>query len=281
MAVFALLLVLACKPPTGGVDGRLPKNSPAWSFVAHHHDGTPAVVAHRGASVDAPENTLAAYREAIQQGAKIAETDVHLSADGRVVVIHDANTLRTTGSDALVIDSPWASLRELDAGGWFSPAFSGERLPELGELLDLTRGKMVLIVEIKAGARVVEPVRALIDARGMRPEVIIFSFDPAAVAESRRVMPDVPAVFLLTPSGERYAEVDVATAAATGANAVGFSHRHLDKPIFDAAHSAGLPVFVWTIDDPARAMEIRDWGADAIITNRPAVIAAALEKAGA
>ena len=273
------LLLTACKPPAGGIEGSV-NTSPAWSIVARH-DGDPVVVAHRGASAYRPENTLASYKEAIRLGAKVAETDVHMSSDGHVVIIHDPTTDRTTGVAHVVSDTTWAELRTLDAGSWFAPEFKGEPLPELGELLDLTHHKIVQIIEIKAGAGVVDAVRTTIDARGMRPEVIIFSFDASAVAEARRQMPDVPGVYLLeAASGDKYTPDDVARVAATGANAAGFSAARLNPETVKAAHDAGYPVFVWTVNEPTKALEARDLGADLIITNAPDLIESTLRPKG-
>lgn len=256
------------------------KTTPAWRIVARH-EGSPVVVAHRGASAYAPENSLAAYRKAIKLGAKAAETDVHMTLDGHVVVMHDTSTDRTTGVPHVLAQTPWSDLQKLGVGTWFAPEFAGERLPDLGQLLDVTRGRMVLVVEIKAGTGIVEGVRQAVDARGMRPEIVIFSFDASAIAEARSAMPDVPAVYLLKPQGERYSPADVGTAAATGATAVGFSYTRLDPPTIDAAHAAGYPVFVWTVNDPDVARALRDQGVDAIISDKPDVVEHALRPPGA
>ena len=278
-----LFVLTACKPPSGGVEGNVitdPRMSPAWQIVSFH-TGDPVVVAHRGASAYRPENTLASYKEAIRLGARVAETDVHMSSDGHVVVIHDPTTDRTTGVAHVVADTTWAELRTLDAGSWYGPEFAEEKLPELGELLDVTHGKIVQIIEIKAGTGVVDGVRETVDARGMRPEVIIFSFDASAVAEARRQMPDVPGVYLLeASSGDKYSPEDVARVAATGANAAGFSAARLNPETVQAAHAAGYPVFVWTVNESAKALELRELGADLIITNAPDLIEGALRPKG-
>lgn len=273
------LLALACaiEPiPEPGV----PPPTPAWQIVARHPE-VPAVVAHRGASEVAPENTLAAYREALARGALAAETDVHLSADGHVVVIHDATLRRTTGAEGAVAETEWEAIRALDAGSWFGDAFAGEPVPELGELLDLVRGRMVLCVEIKAGTGIVEAVRRHVDARGMRPEVIVFSFDARAVREAKATMPDVPAVFLARPAGEppTYGTAAVDAARATGADAVGFAHRFLGAEAVDAAHAAGLPVFTWTVNAAEDLDRVRALGVDVVISDAPDRVTALLQSA--
>lgn len=227
------------------------------------------IVAHRGAPAHAPENTLGSYRAAMAAGAVIAETDVHMTGDGHVVVIHDATTDRTTGVAGRVAAMSWEQLTALDAG-------QGERLPELGELLDLLRGNMQLCLELKAGVGLVPAVVERIDARGMRGDIIIFTFDPVLFAEARAAMPDVPALYLTRPFGETYTVQNVADAVALSASAIGFSHRFLPREIVDAAHVAGLPVFTWTVNTPEDALRMREWGVDGIITDDPAMVRATL-----
>lgn len=263
-----LAVGLGCRP-AASAEPPVPPTPPAWALAAHHH-GAPLVVAHRGASAFAPENTLASYREALARGALAAETDVHLSADGRVVVMHDPTVERTTGVPGAVAEMTWDALRALDAGAWFGSAFAGEPVPELGEVLDLVRGRMVLCVEIKAGAGVVEAVRAEVDARAMRPDVVVFSFDPAAVAAAKAAMPDVPAVLLIrrqdTPGVD---DAVLAQARALRADAVGFDHRALTPSLVEVAHAAGLPVFSWVVNDAADLERVVAWGVDVVISDAP------------
>lgn len=267
--MFALSALLACHlPPPGEAPVSLP--APARALVARHPDG-PWVVAHRGASAYAPENTLASYREALARGAVAAETDVHLSLDRHVVVMHDPTPARTTGAPGAIAELPWDALRGLDAGAWFDGAFAGEPVPELGELLDLTRGRLVLCIEIKAGDGIVEAVRERVDARGMRGDVVVFSFDAAAVTGAKAAMPDVPAVWLARRPGQGapYAPAVVDEARALGVDAVGFDHRALSAEVVAAAHAAGLPVFTWTVNAEADARRVATMGVDVLIGDAP------------
>jgi glycerophosphoryl diester phosphodiesterase len=248
----------------------VPAPVPASPNLARHPD-RPVVVAHRGASAYAPENTLASYREALARGAVVGETDVHVAADGHVVVMHDPTLDRTTNQKGPIAELGWDAIRTADAGSWFGTGFAGEPVPDLGALLDLTRGRMVLCVELKAGAGVVERVRAAIDERAMRGDVIVFSFNPDFVRDSRAAMTDVPALLLASPSGEprAYTGEEVALALSVGANAIGFSHRLGSAELVAGAHAAGLPVFVWTVDEEADVAKVRAWGVDGIISNAP------------
>ncbi|MBM4365085.1 MAG: glycerophosphodiester phosphodiesterase [Deltaproteobacteria bacterium] len=279
-----LPILLACAAQRPGVEPPVAA-SPAWSLAARH-PGSPWVVAHRGASAYAPENTLAAYREALARGAIAVETDVHVAATGEVVVSHDATTLRTTGVDRVIADTPWRELRALDAGRWFGEAFAGEPLPLLSELLALLKGRAVLCLELKAGKDLVALAAADVDRAGQRGEVVIFSFDAAFIAEARALLPDVPAVHLLVPlapdlpdgTHAPYAPGDIEPARASGATAVGFAYKYLSAEVVAAAHEAGFPVFAWTVNDEADALRVRDLGADVIISNRPDAVQAALSR---
>jgi glycerophosphoryl diester phosphodiesterase len=155
------------------------------------------VVAHRGASAEGPENTLAAFRLALEQGAPAVECDVHLSADGFPVVIHDETVDRTTNGKGAVAALTRAALRRLDAGSWRGNRFAGEPIPTLEETLDLCAGRARLFIELKAGRAQEERVR-LVDvtleavAGAPRTEVAVISFDPEVVALVARRRPDLP-----------------------------------------------------------------------------------------
>ena len=121
------------------------------SFHAHSQHRV-QIVAHRGASAYAPENTLAAFRKAIELGADVLELDVHQSIDNQLVVIHDGTVDRTTSGKGTVKDCTVAALKQLDAGSWFSPQFSGERIPTLEEVFGSTPDSINLLIELKAGS---------------------------------------------------------------------------------------------------------------------------------
>jgi len=248
--------------------------SPAWALVRRHPD-RPLVVAHRGASGQAPENTLAAYRLALAQGARAAETDVFLTADGHVVALHDRTLDRTTDGTGAVADHTLAQLRSLDAGSWFDPGFAGEGVPTLGELLDLTRDAAVLCVEIKAGDGIVAAIAEQLDARAMRDQVVIFSFDADAVGQAGVVLPDVPSLLLASRSGSPriYDPGVIDQALLLAADALGFNHQALTQSLVDGAHAAGLAVFTYTVNKQADLMRVRELGVDGVITDWPERVA--------
>ena len=127
--------------------------------------GQPSVIAHRGASADAPENTLAAFRKGWELTDAV-ELDVHVTADGKLVVMHDDNTKRTTGVDYKIAATPAEKIRTLDAGKWKGTQFTGEHVPFLSEVLDAMPAGKKLVIELKAGMPVVEPVKDAVLASG-------------------------------------------------------------------------------------------------------------------
>lgn len=141
MRFFNLLLVMTCVLVTG-----------CATFRAGAPEGVVNVIAHRGASQDAPENTLAAFRLARDMGADWFELDCHLTRDGEVVVIHDSELERTTGDKGIVEDSDLAYIKGLDAGNWKNPKYAGERIPTFAESLDFAKGTIGVYVEIKNSA---------------------------------------------------------------------------------------------------------------------------------
>jgi glycerophosphoryl diester phosphodiesterase len=151
--------------------------------------------AHRGASAEAPENTLAAFRRALAVGADGIELDVHLSADGVPVVIHDETLERTTDGAGPVSAQSLAGLASLDAGGWFAPEFSGEGVPTLAEVLRLLAGRLRLNLEVKdarAGWAVLDLLRHF-----PQTDAVLSSFDHSLLARLRRIAPDLPLAMLV------------------------------------------------------------------------------------
>lgn len=250
--------------------------------MSRHH---PLVVAHRGDSASAPENTVAAFDEAWRRGADAIEGDFRLTADGVVVCLHDETLERTTGDPRRIADVPARALRELEAGSWFEAGFVGERLPLLEEVLSLVPPGRRLLLEIKSGPETVEPIAALLAESGLAPrQVVIIAFDEDVVRTSRRLLPDHSAWLL---SGFRRAsdgtwsptvEELLARTARCGADGLGVQGRVevVDRDFVAACHEADLTLNVWTVDDPGDARRLADVGVDSITTNRPGRIRNAL-----
>lgn len=248
------------------------------------------VTAHRGASHDAPENTLAAFRLAWEQGADAIEGDFRLSADGGIVCMHDADTQRTCGVRHVVADTPLPALVALDAGAWKSPAFAAERCPTFAAVLATVPAGRRFFVELKTGPEIVPVLRREIEAHAPPPDaLVIIAFDERTVAACRRELPGIPVHWLTgfkeEPKGSgRWtpSAADVAAAVRrSGAHGVGLrgDRRVVDRAFLAALAAEGVREFhVWTVDDPDDARFFAAAGAMGITTNRPALIRAALER---
>ncbi len=240
-----------------------------------HTNHTPQVIAHRGGANLAPENTLAAFRNAIRLGADMIEIDVEQTADSVVMVLHDTKVDRTTDGEGHLEKLTYDYVKKLDAGSWFSEKYQDERLPTLDETLELIDGKVILLIEIKDGSerypgierRTVE----LIHEYKAKPWVIVQSFNKKAIDRVKALDPEIRTYYLM---GGRFREF-YKEAIAKG-SAFKFDHegvavhkRELDKEDIVGLKKMGIKTFVWTVDDPADMQNFIDWGVDGIITDAP------------
>jgi glycerophosphoryl diester phosphodiesterase len=240
--------------------------------------GRPLVLGHRGASAGAPENTLAAFRLAMAQGADGVELDVWRCATGEVVVAHDEDLQRVAGAPLRIADSPLAALRALDVGSWKGEAFRGERIPLLAEVLEALPHAVVNIELKGRGSRDLSLAHAAAEViwrAGAGGRVVVSSFDWRLVAAFRVAAPDVPVGLLF--DGTRAWQLRT----FIGIRALRPAAVHPDRALATDARirrwaARGLAVNVWTVDDPAEAARLARAGAAAVITNEPARVRAAL-----
>jgi glycerophosphoryl diester phosphodiesterase len=249
----------------------------------------PMITAHRGASHDAPENTLAAFRLAWQQDADAIEGDFRLSADGEIVCIHDADTKRTCGVQLVVAKTPFDRLRDLDYGRWKAVSYAGEPCPTLAEVLESVPAGKQFFVELKTGPEIVAPLTRLLDQGTIDLDsLVIIAFDEETVAACKRELPSVKAHWLTSfretekGSGEWLptAGMIAETVASCGADGVGMQGRRdtIDAAFVKTLTDRGVGEFhVWTIDEPADARYFADLGAIGITTNKPGFLRSSLE----
>ncbi len=244
---------------------------------------TPLVVAHRGNSVVAPQNTLAAFEAAWRAGADLIELDLHVAADGAVVVIHDEEVDATTDGSGEVAAMTLAQLRALDAGAGFAPAYAGQRIPTLGEVLTFftRRPRIGLLLELKGiwepadAARVTQAIHA---AR-LDDRAIVQSFYPQTVAALRDAAPDLRRGALIERRHEGLVDICAALGVMTCNPEVDLVLA--DPSLVSELHAAGLQVMVWTADDAEQWETLIALGVDAIITDRPDRLAGWLAGRGA
>ncbi|MCO5172146.1 MAG: glycerophosphodiester phosphodiesterase [Planctomycetes bacterium] len=247
------------------------------------------VIAHRGASADAPENTLAAVREAVRQTAHAIEVDLHQTRDGAVVALHDADVGRTTDGRGRVGDMTLAEVRALDAGSWFAPEHAGERVPTLAEVLAATPHDVLLVLEVKDGGcvypgieeRVVAAVRAAGRPRGA---TVLKSFDPDVLETFAALAPELPRLYVVVarvpwlglaidrrPRLTDPLERDVTWLQVHAAFVTGRLVRR--------AHERGYRIVAWDAQSECRMRRMIELGVDAIETDHPARLRALLEAA--
>ena len=240
----------------------------------------PWVIAHRGASGHAPENTIAAFRRAVELGAGFIETDLHLTRDAKFVAIHDATLERTTSGRGAVHNATLAELRELDAGQWYDREFAGERIPTLEEVLDFSRDNdVVFYLEVKYDVAwgMHHTLVAAIRKAENAARTIVISFDPSTIAAVRRVDPSIM-VGLLADDTDQAARPDlVKTAQKAGARQLCIQSSILTSELVDQAHGADLQVATWTINDSQGMRAAVHAGVDGIMTDLPDRLRAILE----
>ncbi len=252
------------------------------------------VIAHRGASADAPENTLSAVHLAWQQGADAAEIDVQLTADGELIAIHDETMLRTGGVDWAVKDRTLAELKTLDVGSWKSPQFAGERIPTLAEVLDIVPLGKRLFIEVKCGVDAIpELVRVLSAVKTAREQTVLIGLDFDTIVAVKRALPNRIACWVTeqlwstrlacNDAGEPPA-LRPPTAElierAVAAKLDGLDINNLsERPPGDIGQitRTGLQAYVWTVNSAERAAWHQAEGIHGITTDVPARLIATLK----
>ena len=235
-------------------------------------------ISHRGESLDAPENTLAAFRLSFERQSDGMECDVHLTTDGKIVVCHDADTARM-GSDRLDVDkSSSAELRAITVSGQFQEKYPGEKIPFLSETFQFIGENREYYIELKSSDPALVPALAReVRASGIPAEQIVFiSFNGELISLMKKEMPQCRALWLndlrreygIVTSGELIAELE-----KLGVDGVdGWSHPDITCELVDAVHRAGKIFAVWTVDDPGQAQHFCSLGVDVITSNCAAML---------
>ncbi|MDT8442783.1 MAG: glycerophosphodiester phosphodiesterase family protein [Desulfuromonadales bacterium] len=231
----------------------------------------PFIWAHRGTSARAPENTMAAFGLALEQGVDGIELDIHLSQDGVPVVIHDETLARTTDGEGRIAEASWLELQQLDAGRWFSKVYAGEPIPPLESVLKTFGGLVRLNLEVKdfdAGMAVLDLLSGFPAA-----DVVVSSFNHDLLSQVRLQNDKIP-VAVLYDQGNWYR----ALALAAQLRAIAFHPRAtaVTRPMVAACKHLGLPVHAWTVDDPGLARRLMRAGVTGFFANDPKALKKAI-----
>jgi glycerophosphoryl diester phosphodiesterase len=228
------------------------------------------MIAHRGASGYAPENTLASFRLALEMGAKAIELDIHQTRDHELVVIHDPNLKRVGGKRARVRDLLQKDLTAVDVGSWFDPCFSAERVPTLAEVFDLVDGKAEIHVEIKNGSRIYPGIEErlvdMIQRRNAWKQTLVSSFDHAALYSVRSLDARVRIGYLMGLTGLKTALREMGELKAESLN---LSARQAKTKSVRACRERGLKTLVYTVNTRKELARLDKLGCDGVFTNFP------------
>jgi len=230
--------------------------------IAHIAHAKFGLIAHRGASAQAPENTLASFNKA-KTVADFVEFDVWPTSDGQLVVIHDSSVDRTTNGKGEVSSMTLAQIRALDAGSWFNPAFAGEKIPTAEETLRAIQTEAAPLMERKSGT--VAQFVDLLNRVPLRPEGVVYSADYSFLIELKKAKPEVQVGWLGT---EPLTANQIAQATADGISLFAWSWSNLPTETIDLIHQSGGLAFAWTINDLGTTAAMNDRGVDGIITDR-------------
>jgi len=243
----------------------------------------PLLIGHRGYPARFPENTLASFEGAMQAGCDMIELDVTLTRDRKVVVIHDDTLDRTTNGKGVVFHHTLEGIKRLDAGSWFDPRFSAERVPELCEVMKLTAGRSMLNIEIKVSAyeandpadAIEHQVVKLVKTSGAMDRVVISSFD-RRILERIAAMDAPPAVALISDHRADQSVLDMLLAMKAFSWHPRF--KALTRDQVERLHAAGLKVFPWTINTREEAEKILALGVDGLICNELRILPETLKR---
>lgn len=247
----------------------------------------PIVIAHRGASELAPENTLAAFERGWQAGADGVECDVRMTADCEIICFHDADTQRVAGESLLVANHSFEDLRKLDVGAWKGPVFLGTRIPLLSELLAKLPSEKQVFIEIKTGIEILPCLIEVIEQSAVDlNRITVLAFDQEVVRKLKKARPDLQAYWLIDVGSNWLGrsklkiETVLETLAQLKADGLGLRcHSGIHRELVQNILEAGFRLNIWTVDEPMDARRYASFGVSSITSNRPAFILDALGSA--
>lgn len=240
------------------------------------------IIGHRGASRDAPENTLASFQLAFEQGADGIEADFRLTRDGEIVCIHDDSTARTSGDAVEVAQATLQELRGLDVGGWKGEMWRGARLPTLREVLGVLPAGKRLFIELKSGAEIIDPLAAALASSTVDSgQIRLLSFSAGLITTLKERLPGYRACWLtdyrLRGVWHPTAEEILSTLRQCRADGLASRYRSVLGPeLVTALREDSLEIHVWTVDSAPAARKLLSLGVDSIMTNRPGWLRQAL-----
>jgi glycerophosphoryl diester phosphodiesterase len=225
------------------------------------------IIAHRGASYMAPENTVASAKLAWKYKADAVECDIWLSKDTMIICSHDANTKRTTGQDLIISETSSVVLRTLNAGSFMDEKYRGQKLPFLSELIKTVPAGKELVIEIKCGSEVLPFLKREVSMDKKNRIFTLICFDLQTIVEAKKVFPGNSCYWLCSKSDQL--EANLSKVSEAGLKGVSLHYSIIDEKVMKLAKELGLEVYAWTIDDPDEVKRLIALGVKGITTNRP------------
>jgi len=238
---------------------------------------TQEIIAHRGASFIAPENTIAAVKLGYKLDADAVEVDIHLSQDNQLMVIHDKTTQRTTAENRKIDETAAEELRKLEAGSWKDDKFGGEKIPFLQEVLNVVPKGKKLVVEIKSGIETVNFLQQLLEKSSKSKQLIIISFNKETIIQAKKAMPEIPAYWLLHSFLHTSADNAIKVAKENNLQGLNLNYQLVDKDLMKKMKDNDLETYVYTVNDAETAKKLFYLGVKGITTDRPGWIQEALD----
>ncbi|MFP5200890.1 MULTISPECIES: glycerophosphodiester phosphodiesterase [Bacillus] len=229
------------------------------------------IIAHRGSSSAAPENTFAAFDLAVQQGADYIELDVQLTMDQHVAVIHDVTVDRTTNGSGLVKSYTLDQLKKLDAGSWFDSQYANERIPTLQEILERYSQRVGILIEIKHPKQQIGIEKAVVDIINRfaySRHIMVQSFDANALQRVKAYAPSLRTAFIIKPSAFKLTKRKLAEYSSF-ADCLNMKKTMINRWLIDRIHSFGMDVFIWTVKDQKTADRMKTYPIDGVVTDHP------------
>jgi len=236
------------------------------------------IIAHRGSSYHAPENTISSAKLAMEENADALELDIHLTKDNQLVVIHDSNIKRTSGIDKNVTDLTLQELKQYNFGLWKNKKWENERIPKLEELFNIVPKSKTVFVEIKSGPEcLVEIKQLIVDGKIQESQMVLMDFNLDTVLKAKLMFPNVEVLWLYefemlsTPKAKRILLDNILkTAVENKIDGLNIENiKQLDSAFIKKVHDNSLKCYCWTVDNCKRAKYLMDSGIDGIATNKP------------
>lgn len=246
-------------------------------FAQSEHKEKALVIAHRGASAYAPENTMASAELGWKLGADAVEIDVHLTSDKEIVVIHDHTTTRTSGKNFIVKETSLSTLKNLDVGSWKDAIYKGEPIPTLSEIMELIPEEKKLVVEIKGEISLVPVMKKELAGHKKLDQLIFIAFDYETITSVKEAFPDNKAYWLSSKFSDDMKAI-LEKVRQDGLDGVDLHHSLIAPELMNIAQELQLEVHCWTVNDPEIAAKLNRLGVNSITTDIPDKILTVVQK---